>query len=151
MQAIRLSLLAILMILLMTACNSTAPSNDSVATEEPTSELEESETIALDTPESRGQALFVQTITEIGFACASCHYLTEARLIGPGLGNLTTRIETYDLELTAEEYVLESIIHPQDFIVEGSPEYPANVMPMTYSDVFTEEQLDDLIAYILSL
>ena len=42
----------------------------------------------------------------------------------------------------------ESITDPNIFVVEG---YPANVMPGTYGSQLTSKQIDDLVAYMLSL
>ena len=143
----------IVLLMAMTACTTTTPSNDNASLLETTIPAENTETASgtADTSETRGQALFVKMIPEVGFACATCHHLTEARLIGPGLGDLATRLENYELDMSLEEYIEESIIHPQRYIVGDSPEYPANLMPRNYSELLTEEQIDELVAYILSL
>ena len=46
------------------------------------------------------------------------------------------------------EYIRISILQPNEFIVEGFPE---NLMPAIYSEVFSEEEVNDLIAYLLTL
>lgn len=48
---------------------------------------------------------------------------------------------------TFEHYIVESIIHPWDFIVEG---YPENTMPNNYGDRLDFQNLADLIAYLYS-
>jgi hypothetical protein len=50
--------------------------------------------------------------------------------------------------MSAKEYLLESILHPDDFIVPGMP---AGIMPRTYADKLTNLQIGDLVAYMLTL
>ena len=45
-------------------------------------------------------------------------------------------------------YLRTSITHPNDFIVPG---YPENLMPQNYGEILTEAEVDDLIAYLLTL
>ena len=152
MHYFRQILILLILTLSITACT-TASSDDTALTEEANSQIETPES-AVDTSDTagiRGQELFVQMIPEVGFACATCHHLTESRLIGPGLGDLASRLESYELDLSLEEYILESITQPEAYIIEESPEYPPNLMPDNYSDIFTEDQLDDLVAYVFSL
>lgn len=101
-----------------------------------------------------GQTLFSSTFTTAqgDWACTTCHYVDrEDRLIGPGMLNLHDRAGSRVEGLTAEQYVFNSIIHPNDFIVPGDPPYPEGVMPQNYREVFTDQQLYDLAAYLLSL
>jgi len=54
-------------------------------------------------------------------------------------------------ERTVEDvvaYLRTSITHPNDFIVPG---YPESLMPQTYGEILTEAEIDDLIAYLLTL
>ena len=46
------------------------------------------------------------------------------------------------------EYLYTSIINPDAVVVEG---YPDNLMPEIFHDIFTEEELADLIAYLVTL
>lgn len=48
----------------------------------------------------------------------------------------------------AQQYLLESIVQPNVYIVEG---YQANIMPQNYGELVTDQQAADLIAYMLSL
>lgn len=96
-----------------------------------------------------GKVLFETFRAEVSFACATCHRVdSEERLIGPGLLNVANRVEGYGTSETASEYVHHSIVAPNDFVV---PDYPAALMPQTYAQVFTEEEINDLVAYVLSL
>jgi hypothetical protein len=46
------------------------------------------------------------------------------------------------------EYIRTSILHPSAYVVLG---FPDNLMPQTYGEVFSETELNDLIAYLLTL
>ncbi|HYO88084.1 MAG TPA: hypothetical protein VER79_05515, partial [Candidatus Limnocylindrales bacterium] len=110
------------------------------------------------------------------WACMSCHSVTpdELRLIGPGLYNVAVRAETYPADAygpqgpgagggqnqaethaggVAYEYIRASIINPARFIAptkEGEAPW-ALQMPVGFGDLLTEQQLNDVIAYVHSL
>jgi hypothetical protein len=44
----------------------------------------------------------------------------------------------------------QSINDPGAFIVLHDPSFPANIMPRIYGDIFTDDELDLLVDYILS-
>lgn len=46
------------------------------------------------------------------------------------------------------EYIRTSILDPGAYLV---PDFPDYLMPRTYGEIFTEAEIDDLIAYILTL
>lgn len=50
--------------------------------------------------------------------------------------------------LSAVEYVRQSILTPNAYIV---PSYNANYMFQNYSTVLSDEQINSLVAYVLSL
>lgn len=103
----------------------------------------------VDGDSAAGQAIFNQLYTEVSFACASCHNpLTEDRLIGPGLQHIGVRAATREPGMSAVEYIRTSIINPDQYVVDT---YPNNLMPETYADLLTEQQINDLIAYLLTL
>jgi cytochrome c2 len=45
-------------------------------------------------------------------------------------------------------YIRESILDPSAFLVPG---FPDNLMPKTYGELFTPDEINDLIAYLLTL
>jgi mono/diheme cytochrome c family protein len=104
---------------------------------------------------ANGDVLFHELRAEVGFACATCHNPASAqRLIGPGLQGIGERAATRVEGQSAVEYIRNSILHPNDFISpaeDGGPEYPANLMPQIYAQVWSEQQLNDIIAYLLTL
>lgn len=101
---------------------------------------------------SPGLILFTEMKSEAGFACATCHhYQSTERLIGPSLVNMTVRFESYDLDTTLEDYIRESILDPRIFIAPGDPPFPAEIMPRNYSEIFSEDELEAIIQFLMSL
>ena len=141
-------LILILIVVLVAGCGTEPPSPTSAPTAEPTA------TEASEAPVdvSQGEALFYQFVEDTGFACKTCHYPnSDERLLGPGLLSIAERFESYDIEADdIESYITESIKDPTAFIVPDDSPFPENIMPATYSEVFTDEELDALVDYILS-
>lgn len=97
---------------------------------------------------SNGQMLFNMP-TEAGFACSNCHLVdSEQRLVGPGMYGLPQRTSQRVADEVPERYLYNSIVHPNDHIVA---DYAENVMPLIYDDIFTDEQVHDLVAYLMTL
>ncbi|MCA9018453.1 MAG: hypothetical protein KDA77_24240, partial [Planctomycetaceae bacterium] len=46
------------------------------------------------------------------------------------------------------EYIRTSIVDPNAYVAPG---FPDNLMPKNFSDIFTDEDINDLIAYLLTL
>ncbi len=135
------------------------PPTEVVATEVPPTEVPPTEAAveASGDPEN-GQALFTvaHPVTDgTSWACSSCHSVTSdgIRLIGPGLWNVATHAESYGLDMTASEYIHESIVDPAAFTVPvnaGDPNW-ALPMPHGFGDSLTEEEINDIVAYLLTL
>lgn len=87
--------------------------------------------------------------TELG--CSGCHDKsdnpTSGTPIGPGLGALKGRAGDREPPKTAVEYVRESIVNPSAFVVDGF----SDVMPKTFEDMMSPQEIDDLVEYLLSL
>ncbi|MDX2139420.1 MAG: cytochrome c [Chloroflexota bacterium] len=104
---------------------------------------------------ARGEQLFntpYQTASG-QWICANCHSTGENRLIGPGMGGLAARAATRVEGQDAATYIANSILHPNDFIVPadaGGP-YPQDLMPQNYSEILSEQDVQDLVAYLSSL
>jgi hypothetical protein len=81
--------------------------------------------------------------------CAVCHSLTPGEeLVGPSLANVGALAENRVPGMTAEEYLQESILRPDAYLVDG---YPEGQMLDIYEETLTEEEIDSLVAYLLSL
>ncbi len=82
-------------------------------------------------------------------ACNTCHSLQPGEdMVGPSLANIGTEAGDRVSGQSAEEYLRKSVTDPNAHVVEG---YNANIMPSTYANQLSEEQIDDLVAYMLTL
>lgn len=97
-----------------------------------------------------GAALFVTGDVGVGAtACNTCHFADqEMALVGPGLLGLPERAGNRVPGKDAVTYIRESIVNPNAYVVEGFFE---SVMPQTYGQVLSEEQINNLVAYLLTL
>lgn len=126
---------------------------EELETEEPVAVVEaepadELITVVADANADNGETLFNQ-MTGTGFACATCHNAAnDQRLVGPGFAGLPMTAENRLDGVVAERYLYNSIIHPNDYVVES---YPESVMPPTYEEIFSEDELHDLVAYLMTL
>ncbi len=96
-----------------------------------------------------GVVLFETFQSDAGFACSTCHHVdSEDRLIGPGLLNLGSRAESRVDGQDAITYIYQSIVHPSEFVV---PDYPDQVMPANWADVYSEAEIYDIVSYLITL
>jgi sulfur-oxidizing protein SoxX len=103
---------------------------------------------ALGNPE-KGKTLFHQTAIREAPACSTCHTSESGEVIvGPSLANVASRASERKPGLSAEEYIRESILDPNAYVVEGFSE---GLMYQNYRDTLTEEEINDLISYLLTL
>jgi mono/diheme cytochrome c family protein len=84
--------------------------------------------------------------------CAGCHAVNggAAYSFAPTAGTYTRTVnvrlnDPANEDLTAEQYLAESITHPNEYIVPGGS---AGLMPQNYGDQLTLEELQDLVAYL---
>jgi mono/diheme cytochrome c family protein len=86
------------------------------------------------------------TFTSAG--CAACHSLQpDQRIVGPSQAGIAARGASQREGYPSELYIYESIINPSAFIV---PEYQDNVMPKTFKDTLSPEDLANLIAFLMT-
>lgn len=122
-------------------------------TPEPTEEPEvtagdEADTATVEGDPAAGEQLFTAGAGG-GIPCSTCHYTNSADpLVGPGLAGIAQRAEERVPDQSAVEYLHTSIVEPDAYVVDG---FPAGVMPQNYGDVYSEEQINDLVAYLMSL
>ncbi len=101
-----------------------------------------------------GAALFTSLPPEAlaagAVTCASCHHVEpgSGTLVGPSLSGVAARAATRDPNLTAAQYLRVSITHPNNYVVEG---FTAGTMPSTFKGALTPAQVEELVAYMLSL
>ena len=90
---------------------------------------------------TRGKAIFNAN------GCGACHTYTPAGskgTVGPNLDNLAASAAKANQGSLAQ-YVLSSIVNPNGYIVPG---FPANVMPPTFGQKLSKQQLADLVAFL---
>ncbi len=81
--------------------------------------------------------------------CVLCHSTIEnANSVGPSLYGLSQRTEKLTLNLSVREYIKQSIINPDAYIVDG---YLPGVMFSHYSEELTETEIDALVEFIMHL
>lgn len=79
--------------------------------------------------------------------CAICHALTPETVIrGPSLHGIATRAGTRVAGQDARTYLYSSILHPGDYLVDGFE----NLMPTTLGKDLTGEELDSVVAFLLT-
>lgn len=89
---------------------------------------------------ARGKTLFATN------ACSSCHAIAKDQtLVGPSLYGIWNTAATREPGVAAKDYVFESILTPNKFVVNG---FAQGLMPASFAQSLTTQQLADLIAYM---
>jgi cytochrome c oxidase subunit II len=88
-----------------------------------------------------------ETGGEVGIPCASCHSLDGTKIVGPTWQGLKERAGTRVEGMSGPEYLKQSIREPSAFVVEDY----ADVMPHSFGETLTDDEIDDVIAFIYSL
>ncbi len=82
------------------------------------------------------------------FKCSGCHSLQAGEIrLGPSLDAASLKNTAADLGMTAESYILESIVDPA---AEEKEEFPPGVMPPDLGTQLNASQLFVLVDYLLS-
>jgi len=102
-----------------------------------------------------GQAIFQGEVSHRDFqACRTCHYTDPARgiLVGPNLAGVDDRAPTRVPGLSAEEYLRQSIIRHDDFVVEGFEEgLMISIVGEDFGNILSDREIDSLVAYLMTL
>jgi cytochrome c553 len=99
---------------------------------------------------TRGEELYKQTTIGAASApgCITCHSLeADVVLVGPSHVGVATRAETAVSGQSAEAYLRESIVDPNAHVTEGFTE---GVMYQNYGSDLSEQEISDLVAYLLT-
>ena len=81
--------------------------------------------------------------------CTSCHSLkTDIKTVGPSLFAIGLRADKLIEGISAKEYLRQSIINPDSYIVSG---YSPAIMFAHYQDELTETEINNLVTYLQSL
>lgn len=108
-------------------------------------------------PVAQGEALFHATPP----GCFACHSTSPGvNLAGPTLASIATRAAAHigspgyrGAAQDAKQYIHESIVAPSAYVVPGQA-FSANgrsFMPHNFTETLTAQQIDQLVAYLMSL
>ena len=87
-----------------------------------------------------GKALFEQTTLEGNAGCITCHSIEPGKtVVGPSLAGIGNK---------GEDFIRTSILDPDAEVTEG---FPKGVMPKDYGEKLSEEQINQLVQYLLTL
>ncbi len=96
-----------------------------------------------------GEELFSQTVIGSQAGCATCHSLDAGVVVvGPSMDGIGNRAGSTVSGTSAEDYLKESILTPDAYLVDS---FPAGTMPQVWEDELSSEQVDQLVAYMLTL
>ncbi|MBV7337901.1 c-type cytochrome [Chloroflexi bacterium TSY] len=88
----------------------------------------------------------------VSLGCSGCHMLDQDQTadnrgpVGPHQRNLYERAGDRVEGLSAEEYVYQSIVNPNDYVVES---YLPNIMPPNFAEKMSEEEIRGLAQWML--
>lgn len=96
-----------------------------------------------------GARLFAQGTLGGQAGCKSCHSLSPGGIgTGPSLAEIGLTAAERVPGLSAEEYLRQSIVDPNAYLVD---DYTRGLMPRSYGDNLTPDEIDSLVAYLLTL
>ncbi|MGI9643129.1 MAG: hydrogenase iron-sulfur subunit [Acidimicrobiia bacterium] len=96
-----------------------------------------------------GRSLYFETTLGVNAGCRVCHSLRPGEVIvGPTFAGIGTAAATRIPGMSAEDYLFESILDPNAYIVDG---FEPNVMLANYDELLSEEEIANLVAFLLTL
>ncbi len=95
---------------------------------------------------ARGEMLFAESINGAP-TCISCHALSDQGGVGPGLAGYAEIAGERVEGQSAEAYTYLAIVRPSAHIVSGY----GNLMYAEYRSRLSDQQVADLMAYLLNL
>lgn len=96
-----------------------------------------------------GESLYYESTLGVNAGCRVCHSLNPGEVIvGPSFDGVATRAATAVLGLTAEQYLHESIVDPNAYVVHG---FEPDVMLPNFDEILTEKEIGDLVAFLMTL
>jgi mono/diheme cytochrome c family protein len=99
--------------------------------------------------DATGMELFNERVVGASPGCVTCHSLEPGvTLVGPSLAGIGERAEDRVPGVTAEEYLRQSIVSPDAFVVEG---FATGSMQSNWENLLSQEQIDSLVLVLLDL
>jgi cytochrome c len=98
---------------------------------------------------ARGQQIFTAGANDAP-PCATCHLVAEGgprSSLGPNLAGVGERAGTRVEGLAARDYLQQSIVDPYAYVVGGY----RGVMYPEYGEHLTDDEVADLVAYLMTL
>jgi cytochrome c2 len=100
---------------------------------------------------SNGEKIFNQDTIGSDAGCHTCHSVEPGvNIVGPSLAGMASDAagDAEERGVTTEEMLRIMITDPNDEVVEGFPPY---TMPQDFGTQLSEDQLNDVIAYLMTL
>ncbi len=97
---------------------------------------------------ANGELLFTGKVNG-KYPCSSCHTIDGRVGAGPSLAGIVATAAARKDGLSAEQYLHESIVLPNAYIVESFAN--PSIMPAIFGAQMTKQELADLIAYLMTL
>lgn len=107
--------------------------------------------VAINGDPIEGRAIFTGEKQIYAFVpCSTCHYLKTHRypLLGPDMAGISKRAATRVPGMSAVEYLRKSIRNPDDHVLEN---YPASTMNPGYAERLSDQEVEDVIAFLMTL
>ena len=80
--------------------------------------------------------------------CSNCHTMDGHEDYAPNIKGSAERAANRVPGMSAEEYLYESIVDPEAYFVEA--EWKGHPMPTTYGELYGDQDIADLIAFLMS-
>lgn len=77
--------------------------------------------------------------------CVGCHTLDGKASVGPSFQGVYTRVASRKPEYSPKEYIYESVVNPNAFVVDG---FQQGIMPNNYNTQFKPQEMADLLAWL---
>jgi mono/diheme cytochrome c family protein len=98
---------------------------------------------------ANGEKLFTGKGPNGAYACSACHSLEPNKtVVGPSFAGLATNAAKRKEGVSAEKYLVESIVKPNEFLVQG---FNANLMQQNFGQLMDKKELADIVAYLMTL
>lgn len=96
-----------------------------------------------------GEKLYYDGSAGSTVGCRICHALRPGEgVVGPSFAGVATRAAGRVPGMAAEDYLRQSILEPDAYTVPG---YPPGQMVQNYDEILTPQQIEDLVAFLMTL